>query len=60
MSTSSRIAELRKRHEELSREVEAIESRPGHERLEVVALKKQKLLIKEEIQRLSSTAETAA
>ena len=54
MSMNPELAELKKRHEELSREIEAIERRPGYEHLEVVALKKQKLRIKEEITRLSS------
>ncbi|MCY3874907.1 MAG: YdcH family protein [Rhodobacteraceae bacterium] len=54
MKTSPDLAELKKRHEELSREIEALERRPGYEHLEVVALKKQKLRIKEEIARLSN------
>lgn len=54
MSTSPDLAELKKRHEELSSEIEAIERQPGYEHLEVVALKKRKLRIKEEIARLSS------
>ncbi len=54
MKTSPDLAELKKRHEELSSEIEALERRPGYEHLEVVALKKQKLRIKEEIARLSN------
>ena len=56
MSTNPDLAELKKRHEELSHEIEAIERRPGYEHLHVVALKKQKLKIKEEIARLSEAA----
>ncbi len=53
MNMNPDLAELKRRHEELSSEIEAIERRPGYEHLEVVALKKQKLRIKEEIARLS-------
>ena len=41
MSMNPDLAELKKRHEELSSEIEAIERRPGYEHLEVAALKKQ-------------------
>lgn len=53
MSMSSHISELRKKHAELSDRVEVIQKRPGADTLEVSSLKKQKLKIKEEIERLS-------
>ncbi|MEM7719278.1 MAG: DUF465 domain-containing protein [Pseudomonadota bacterium] len=53
MSLSSHIQELRKKHDHLSMEVEEAQRSPAMDDLEVTALKKQKLKIKEEIERLS-------
>jgi len=53
MSLSSHLTELRKKHEHLSQEVEAAQRSPGFDDLHVTELKKQKLKIKEEIERLS-------
>lgn len=53
MSLSSHITELRRKHEHLSEKVETYQRRPGIDDLEVAALKKQKLRLKEEIERLS-------
>jgi len=53
MSKSSHIIELQRKHENLSEQVEKIQSRPSVDPLQVVTLKKQKLKIKEQIERLS-------
>ena len=56
MSMSSHLQELRKKHEVLSSEVEAAQRSPSFDDLQLSALKKQKLQIKEEIERLSQEA----
>lgn len=56
MSLSSHLQELRKRHEHLSSEVEEAQRSPAFDDLQLTALKKQKLKIKEEIERLSHTS----
>ena len=53
MSMTSHLEELRKKHERLSKQVEDAERSPGIDGLEVSGLKKQKLIIKEQITRLS-------
>jgi len=53
MSMSSHLEELRKKHEVLSEQVEEVQRAPGSNDLEIVELKKQKLKIKEEIERLA-------
>ena len=53
MSMSSHLTELKKKHQHLSSEVEQAQRAPSVDGLQVVDLKKQKLKLKEEIQRLS-------
>lgn len=53
MSLSSHLQELRKKHQHLSDEVETAQRSPAFDDLHITALKKQKLKIKEEIERLS-------
>ena len=53
MTMSSHLQELRKKHETLSEEVEVAQRSPGTDDIHITELKKQKLRIKEEIQRLS-------
>ncbi|MDR0807817.1 MAG: DUF465 domain-containing protein [Gemmobacter sp.] len=53
MTVASHIAELKKKHEHLSEMVERAQRAPGIDDLEIADLKKQKLKIKEEIERLS-------
>ena len=53
MSLSSHLQELRKKHEHLSMEVEEAQRSPAIDDLQITALKKQKLKLKEEIERLS-------
>ncbi len=54
MSMSSHLAELKRKHQHLSLEVEQAQRAPGVDGLELATLKKQKLRLKEEIERLSS------
>ena len=56
MSLSSHIEELKKKHYALSEKVEEAQRAPGSSTLEIADLKKQKLKIKEEIERLSENA----
>ena len=56
MSLSSHVEELKKKHETLSEEVEALQRAPGSSDIQITELKKQKLRIKEEIERLSVDA----
>ena len=54
MSLSSHLLELKRKHQHLSHEVEQAQRAPGSDALQVATLKKQKLRLKEEIERLSS------
>lgn len=54
MSLSSHLIELKKKHQHLSSEVEQAQRAPGVDGLHVAELKKQKLKLKEEIERLST------
>ena len=53
MSVASHVTELKRKHEHLSTAVEAAQRRPAVDDLEVAELKKQKLKLKEEINRLT-------
>ena len=53
MSVQSHVAELRKKHQHLSDEVERAQRTPGFDDLSIAAMKKEKLRLKEEISRLS-------
>ena len=52
MSMSSHLHELQKKHEALSRQVELAQRSPGVNDLEIGAMKKQKLKLKEAIERI--------
>ena len=54
MTMSSHLQELRRKHEVLSDRVEQALRSPGYNDLDITSLKKQKLRLKEEIQRLQS------
>lgn len=56
MSLSSHLEELKRKHQDLSDRVEAAQRAPGSSDLEISDLKKQKLRLKEEIERLSVNA----
>lgn len=53
MTIASHLQELRKKHENLSAMVEQEQRSPGSDGLRIADLKKQKLKLKEEINRLS-------
>ena len=53
MSLTSHLQELKRKHKTLSEEVEHAQRSPGVDDLTVASLKKQKLRLKEEIERLS-------
>ncbi|NIZ12478.1 YdcH family protein [Phaeobacter sp. HF9A] len=53
MSLSSHLTELKKKHEHLSFEVEQAERSPATDRLEIKSLKKEKLRLKDQIERLT-------
>jgi hypothetical protein len=54
MSDPSHLIQLRQKHEALSKKIENEQLRPGSDDLQVTALKRQKLLLKEEIIRLAT------
>ena len=54
MTLSSHLQELRKKHQTLSDKVEAAQRSPAADDLYLTELKKQKLRLKEEINRLST------
>lgn len=54
MSLSSHVEELKKKHETLSDKIEMAQRMPGASDTEIKDLKKQKLRLKEEIERLSA------
>ena len=53
MSASPHLTQLRQKHEALSKKIEDEQQRPGSNDLEIRAMKKQKMRLKEEIVRLS-------
>lgn len=55
MNLSSHLSELRKKHQTLSTRIEEEQRSPGSDDLQITALKREKLRIKEEIVRLSAT-----
>ncbi|SHF29024.1 hypothetical protein SAMN05444279_12557 [Ruegeria intermedia] len=56
MSVSAHLSELKKKHANLSLQVEEAQRAPGIDDLHIAQLKKQKLKLKEEIERLSVSA----
>ncbi|MEL6609442.1 MAG: DUF465 domain-containing protein [Pseudomonadota bacterium] len=53
MSLNSHLVELKRKHANLSEAVEAAQRAPGVDTLQIAEMKKQKLRLKEEIERLS-------
>ncbi len=53
MSVESHLEQLREKHRGLDARIRDEERRPGVSSTEITALKREKLLVKEEIQRLS-------
>lgn len=54
MSVASHIQELRRKHQALSDQVEAAQRNPGMPVEEITKLKREKLRLKDEIDRLST------
>lgn len=54
MSVESHIDQLRIKHEGLDEKIRQEEKRPGTDHLNIAELKRRKLQVKEEIERLSS------
>ncbi|MEM7295192.1 MAG: DUF465 domain-containing protein [Pseudomonadota bacterium] len=54
MSLTSHLTELKRKHASLSEAVEEAQRMPATDTLKLSSLKKQKLKLKEEIERLSS------
>lgn len=57
MSMTAHVQELRRKHQSLSERVEEAQRSPGVDALQVATLKKKKLQIKQEIQRLAPMAD---
>ncbi|WP_102225516.1 YdcH family protein [Acidimangrovimonas sediminis] len=55
MSMTSHLQELRRKHQNLSDKVEQAQRNPATDGLTIAEMKKQKLRLKEEIQRLSQS-----
>ncbi|WP_375260983.1 YdcH family protein [Palleronia sp.] len=53
MSVSSHVQELRRKHQALAAEVEAAQRRPAFDESELKQKKRQKLRLKEQIERLT-------
>lgn len=52
MAIESHVAELKRRHQALEKEIEAALNRPGADQLELAEMKKRKLHLKDEISRI--------
>ncbi len=52
MAIEGHVAELKRRHQALDRTIEQEEARPSHDARRVTELKRQKLKLKDEIERL--------
>lgn len=55
MSVSTHLDTLREKHEHLKTRIKEEERRPGVDHVHISALKREKLHVKEEIQKLSET-----
>ena len=58
MSLDSHIAQLQRRHEALKKEIEKETHYPGNDELKLAELKRKKLLVKDEINKLSPASAT--
>ncbi len=54
MSASSHLSQLRQKHQALSEKIVDEQQRPSSDDLQITAMKRQKLLLKEEITRLAA------
>jgi hypothetical protein len=55
MSIESHLAELERRHEALSREIDQVANHPSVDTLELASMKRRKLQLKDEITRLKGS-----
>jgi hypothetical protein len=55
ISLTSHLTELRRKHEQLSHQIEVEQRSPGSSDLTIATMKKQKLALKDEISRLSES-----
>jgi hypothetical protein len=56
MAIQSHLAELERRHQALEQEISEAQSHPSSDGLKIAELKRRKLLVKDEIARLSQDA----
>lgn len=59
MTTEGHIAALERRHQELGRQIEQEQQQVTYDDLQVTALKRKKLEVKDELARMSRTDESA-
>ena len=52
MSVESHIVELSRKHSELEKKITETKNHPSHDPLELATLKRRKLLLKDEIERM--------
>ncbi|GGG35283.1 YdcH family protein [Chelatococcus composti] len=52
MSLNAHLAELAKRHQALEREIQAVQASPSADELKIAELKRKKLQLKDEMERL--------
>ena len=52
MSLASHIVELNKKHQQLDKQIKQLQRSPGYDTLKIAEFKKQKLRLKDEIERL--------
>ncbi|HLS18985.1 MAG TPA: DUF465 domain-containing protein [Paracoccaceae bacterium] len=57
MSVSSHLDQLRQKHEALEARIKEQQKHPGADNLEITSLKREKLVIKEKIERITATAD---
>lgn len=53
MSITAHLEELKRKHQSLSEQVDIVQRSPAADQIEIAEMKKQKLKLKEEINRLS-------
>jgi len=58
MSVSSHLDQLRQKHEALEARIREEQRRPGADNVEITSLKREKLLIKERIERMAEANAT--
>ena len=56
MTVESHLAELKKRHSDLDRQIDEAKLHPSIDDLEIATLKRRKLMIKDEMEKLKSHA----